>query len=135
MIKPTIGRVVWFTPSKNDAALSGSGQPLAALVTYVHSDRYVNLAVFDANGGHHGRNSAALLQDDDVGNEGGYFAQWMPYQVGQAAKHERTASRSDRELALEVLKPHYSTIGAEQFLVEVEKLAKYVEHGAEAAKA
>jgi len=88
MIKPSIGRVVWFTPSKTDAALSGSDQKLAALVTYVHSDRCVNLAVFDANGNAHGRTSATLLQDDDVGNEGGYYAEWMPYQIGQAKKHD-----------------------------------------------
>lgn len=104
MIKPSIGRVVWFTPAKNDAALSGSDQPLAAIVTYVHSDRCVNLAVFDANGGSLGRTSAALLQDEDVGNEGGYFAQWMPYQAGQATKQtEPEAAAKARTTALHML--------------------------------
>lgn len=80
MIKPSIGRIVWFTPASSDALLSGSNQPLAAIVTYVHSDRCVNLSVFDANGGMHARTSATLLQDDDVGNEAGYYAEWMPFQ-------------------------------------------------------
>lgn len=90
MIEPTIGRVVWFTPAKTDESLSGSSQPLAALVAHVHSDRCVNLAVFDANGGgSHSRTSVTLLQDDDVAPEAGYYAEWMPYQKGQAAKHEQ----------------------------------------------
>lgn len=92
MIKPSIGRVVWFTPSKTDTQLLfkvGDQQPLAGIVAYVHSDRCVNLAVFDPNGGSHSRTSVTLLQDDDVGNEGGYYAEWMPYQKGQAAKTEQ----------------------------------------------
>lgn len=93
MIKPSIGRVVWFTPSKTDADLNFSIQLLAALVTYVHSDRCVNLAVFDANGGHHARASVTLLQDDDVGNEAGYYAEWMPFQKGQAAKQEAAEAK------------------------------------------
>lgn len=88
MIKPSIGRVVWFTPGKTDSALNFSNQKLAALVTYVHSDRCVNLAVFDANGNGFSRTSVTLLQDEDVGNEGGYYAEWMPYQIGQAKKAE-----------------------------------------------
>ena len=33
-----------------------------------------------------------LLQDDDLKPEGGRFAVWMPYQIGQAAKHEAAKS-------------------------------------------
>lgn len=86
MITPTIGRVVWFTPSTSDIALKATDQKLAALVTYVWSDRCVNLAVFDANGGLHSRQSVYLIQDDESPNEGGYYAEWMPYQKQQAAK-------------------------------------------------
>lgn len=90
MIKPTIGRVVWFHPDTTDESLSGSDQPLPALVSYVHGDRCVNLAVFDANGGgSHSRTSVELLQDGDEPPEhGGMYAEWMPYQKGQAAKTE-----------------------------------------------
>lgn len=88
MISPTIGRVVWFHPSTSDALMGGSNQPLAALVTYVHGDRCVNLAAFDVNGCLYSRCSVLLLQDDDVAPENGYYAEWMPFQKGQAAKQE-----------------------------------------------
>jgi hypothetical protein len=89
MIQPTIGRVVWFTPSSNSGSEDfAPGAPLAAIVAHVHGDRMVNLAVFDANGVAHSRTSVTLLQDDDTPPEGGYFAEWMPYQKGQAAKTE-----------------------------------------------
>jgi hypothetical protein len=87
MISPTIGRVVWFQPSKSaDQPLRD--QPYAALVTYVHGDRCINVGGFDANGNHFAACSVALLQDDDETLPHGYFAQWMPYQKGQAAKTE-----------------------------------------------
>jgi hypothetical protein len=90
MIKPTPGRVVWFTPSRGidtaDFAHHDPLTPLAAIVSHVWGDRMVNLAVFDSNGKSHSRTSVMLLQDDDAKPEGGYFCSWMPYQVGQAAK-------------------------------------------------
>lgn len=92
MIKPTPGRVVWFTPST--LAVSAANfthndqtKPLAAMVCHVWGDRMVNLVVFDSNGVPHSRTSVMLLQDDDPKPENGYFCSWMPYQVGQAAKH------------------------------------------------
>lgn len=91
MISPTPGRVVWFTPSR---LAGGAGlvhhdatKPLAAMVCHVWNDRMVNLVVFDSNGDPHGKTSVQLLQDDDAKPEHGYFCSWMPYQVGQAAKH------------------------------------------------
>lgn len=84
-IEPTIGRVVWFTPAAGDPINSREGQPLAALIAYVHSDSIVNLAVFDTKGNSAGRTSVPLLQDGDERPEGG-FAEWMPYQKGQAAR-------------------------------------------------
>jgi hypothetical protein len=84
MIKPTPGRIVWFTPSTSDDTRSDKSQPLAAIVAYVWNDRLINLSVIDQHGMHHPRTSVQLLQDEDVGNEGGYFAQWMPYQKGQS---------------------------------------------------
>jgi hypothetical protein len=64
-----------------------TGQPEAAFVTYVHSDRCINVGGFDANGSPFGATSVQLLQDDDV-SRGGTTAEWMPYQKGQAAKTE-----------------------------------------------
>lgn len=84
MIQPTIGRVVWFWPYGQG---NGQDQPNAALIAYVHSDRMVNLAVFDNNGISSGRTSVPLLQDGES-NKSGQCCEWMPYQKGQAAKEE-----------------------------------------------
>jgi hypothetical protein len=91
-ILPTVGRVVWFTPSR----LAGDGRfahidgrkPLAAIVAHVFNDALVNLAVFDSNGQPHSRTSVPLVQEGEAKPEHGYFCEWMPYQVGQAAKHQ-----------------------------------------------
>jgi hypothetical protein len=81
MIKPTIGRVVWFWPPTVTAAT----QPEAALIAWVHSDTMVNLAVFDANGVAYNRTSVHLYQGG-VNRPEGDYCEWMPYQIGQAAK-------------------------------------------------
>ena len=94
MIKPTNGRVVWYTPYKNELMSpygmvtnrdeSGKVIPLAAIVCAVHGDRMVNLLVIDANGRFFPVTSRALLQDDDVANEHGGYCEWMPYQKSVA---------------------------------------------------
>jgi hypothetical protein len=91
MIVPTVGRVVWFRPPTTPIlgfAHHDPLQPCAALVTHVWGDRLVNLVVFDSNGAPFGQTSVQLLQDDDLKPEHGRFCSWMPYQVGQAKKHE-----------------------------------------------
>ena len=92
MIKPTPGRVVWFTPPA-DRAFWPPGfeyhdpkQPCSASVAYVWSDRMVNLSVLDQAGKAFNQTSVMLLQDDDLKPEAGRFASWMPYQLGQAKK-------------------------------------------------
>ncbi|WP_157651725.1 crAss001_48 related protein [Burkholderia ubonensis] len=113
MIAPTIGRVVWFQPAKpHDQPLRD--QPFAALVTYVWNDRMVNLAYFEADGTPRSATSVALLQDDDTGNVGGYYAEWMPFQKGQAAKAEKAAS---------VLAPHQQRVVDEKAELD-ERLSK-----------
>ncbi len=96
MIKPTVGRVVWYTPSRHIDVNGNTiyqfpclaGQPLAAIVACVHSDSMVNLTVFDANGESHGACSVDLIQDGQPKPDGRY-CEWMPYQKGQAAKTEQ----------------------------------------------
>ncbi len=83
MIKPTVGRVVWYWV----AGPSPQTQPLAAIVANVIDDRHVNLVVFDAEGNSHGEKNVTLLQDDENMAKAGY-CEWMPYQKGQAAKTE-----------------------------------------------
>lgn len=80
MIKPTIGRVVWFREVQEEAA-----QPKSALICFVHSDTEVNLAVFDHNGNPFSMRKVTLYQGEGPRPEG-IFAEWMPYQIGQAAK-------------------------------------------------
>lgn len=84
MIKPTVGRVVWFYKYIPEHGHKG---PLAAHVAEVHSDSMVNLMVIDSDGTPHPRTSIPLIQE---GGEKplGDFCEWMPYQKGQAAKTE-----------------------------------------------
>ena len=93
-ITPTPGRVVWYYPSKNDALQSFSsvaaGMPLAAIVAHVWNDTCINLMVIDPNGNPAPRAPVMLLQGDGD-RPGDNFAEWMPYQKGQAAKAEATA--------------------------------------------
>lgn len=92
MLKPTIGRRVWFWPngvtSTNNGPLQTvtgtEPQPLDAGVVYVWNDRLVNLDVADHYGKHHAATSVPLLQDDDPIPALGAYATWMPYQIGQA---------------------------------------------------
>ena len=83
MIKPTVGRVVWYHPSGS----TSEEQPLAAIIAHVWSDTCVNLAVFDANGAATNQTSVFLYQGD-TDRPSSCYAEWMPYQMGQAAKTE-----------------------------------------------
>jgi hypothetical protein len=71
-IKLAPGQPVWFHKDAQDPIEAGGAQPLAAIVTYVWSDRMVNLVVFDANGHSHSRTSMVLLQEGDTLPVGGY---------------------------------------------------------------
>jgi hypothetical protein len=95
LITPTVGRVVWFRP-KNTEFRGDNGNclchdgiaPLAALVAYVHSDTVVNLSVIDHAGRQFPVTSVTLVQDGDPTENLAFYAEWMPYQKGQAAKTE-----------------------------------------------
>lgn len=93
MIKPTVGRKVWYRHDKSPTSLGNnnylhpaqiSDQPMDATVVYVWDDRMVNLHVMDHYGNSFNRTSVKLLQDDDARPESGGYAEWMPYQQGQA---------------------------------------------------
>jgi len=95
MIKPTVGRMVWFWPEE---PRTDRVQPEAAIVTYVYSDNQVNLAAFSEAGVARPRLGVALLQDDQQPPKGKPYATWMPYQKGQAAKlEEAEKSQQERE--------------------------------------
>lgn len=86
MIKPTIGRVVWYYEVN-------SKEPQAAIVVCVNADNNVNLVIFHAIGFSSGRVSVFLRQEHDSIPEGEPYCEWMPYQLGQAAKTEAVEAK------------------------------------------
>lgn len=92
MIVPTPGRIVWFRPHAADRLFIGD-VPLAAMIVRVHSDTCVNLVVWDSSGNAHPRSSVWLVQDGYQAPPEGNYAEWMPYQKGQAAKAEALESQ------------------------------------------
>lgn len=91
-ITPTVGRKVWYRPSEQErvgenAMTVAPGEPLDATVVAVWNDNCVNLVIFDANGMKHVRCSAYLRQgEDSLPDWVSAYAEWMPYQIGQAKK-------------------------------------------------
>jgi hypothetical protein len=75
-MKPTVGRIVHFHPR--------TGVTHAAIITFVHSETCVNLAVFDSSGGSDGKTSVQLVAPGQPKPEFGFFCEWMPYQVEKA---------------------------------------------------
>lgn len=103
MITPTVGRKVWYRPSRSDLTgplpMSMMGnpdfnpQPLDATVLAVHGGRLVNVLVLDVYGKPFPKTSVKLLQEGDEtpkmsdGSEAYGYVEWMPYQAAQAKKH------------------------------------------------
>ncbi len=92
MIVPTIGRKVWFW----EHAPKDGEQPLDATIVYVWSARLVNLFVVDHDGRPSARTSVPLLQDADPKPAAGMYAEWMGYQLGQAARTEQAEARAGK---------------------------------------
>lgn len=100
-ITPTPGRIVWYWPAANDGIPASNINPLSAVVAAVHDDRHVNLCVFDHYGLPHSRTNVFLSQpDQERPTSREYaFAEWMPYQKGQAAKTEQLAAVVETAIA------------------------------------
>lgn len=101
VIKPTVGRRVWFRPSDKFLASNpiltqfNPEQPMDAGIVYVHHDHMVNLIVTDHVGKTLAVPSVPLLAGQYVADEdaGVYCCcEWMPYQKSQAAKTEAAAN-------------------------------------------
>lgn len=85
MIKPTVGRIVLFTPSKGDSMFqNGYNPPFAAHIAYVWSDSVVNLMVTSPEGQPEPRTSVTLVQDGEPKPEFGSYCEWMDYQKSVA---------------------------------------------------
>jgi hypothetical protein len=83
MIKPTVGRMVWFYHKGEHVNLY---QPQAAQVAYVHEDKdskLVNLSVLTPDGDAFPRMKVSLIQEGETPPEG-EFCCWMPFQQSQA---------------------------------------------------
>lgn len=102
MIKPTVGRKVYYRPStdrhdEDDEMLThvvdGVTQPLDATVIAVYADDVINLSIFDIHGHLFSRRNVKLIQEGDRAPSMGRYAEWMPYQVKQAAKDNPEAPK------------------------------------------
>jgi hypothetical protein len=88
-IRPEVNRHVnfWTQDAKAD---DSKGQPLAAIITHVSGYERVNLAVFSVEGIASNALDVLLLQPGaDKPDAGVAYAEWMPFQKGQAAKTEQ----------------------------------------------
>jgi len=99
VIKPTVGRVVWYQPEEGFASRFSNrgGQPCMAHVTYVCNDHVVNLDVVDHDGRHFPMKQVYLCGPSETCKPG--EAEWMPYQKGQAAKTEVLEKKLDYDPA------------------------------------
>lgn len=94
VIPPTVGRVVYYYRSEAERDGRRQRGPLAAVVTFVHSDRLVNLSVMTENGETFGATAVDFVQPDkaDDPKPEYRYCEWMPFQVSQAGKTEEVAA-------------------------------------------
>ena len=99
-IKPEIGRTLYYFANGclEHGHRAGADKELSAKVVAVHSERMVNLVVWDANGGSFGVTSVRLIQPGDETPErgSGMYCQWMPWQIEQAEKQARLKAAQER---------------------------------------
>jgi hypothetical protein len=95
-IVPTVGRVIWYWPGKGDPTPLTLDQPFKADVIYVHGPTAVNLEVISHEGRRFTKQSVLITDGAEPG-----FAQWMPYQKGQAARTEQAEAAAMEAGALE----------------------------------
>lgn len=93
MIKPTVGRVVYF----HQYGVDDDSEPWAAIIAHVHSDRLVNLMVVTPQGATAMRLCVELVQEGEPPKDSA-FARWMPYQIGQAARTDDLISKALGEI-------------------------------------
>ena len=85
IIKPTIGRKVWFFETPGWAEQD-------ATIIDVHGDRMVSLYVINRGGTAYTKHSVTLVQEgDDL--PVGQHCTWMPFQMGQASKSNVAISK------------------------------------------
>lgn len=78
MIEPTVGRIVWVRTGSHP-------EPLAAIITSVISNTEITVTIFDMACERHQK---LELYQGEKQIPAYPYAEWMPYQKGQAAKTE-----------------------------------------------
>lgn len=81
MPSPSIGRVVWYYPSRQHR--EEGKKPWACFITNYHSESVINVAGFSSGGSHFAANEIPLLSSSAPPADGPH-ATWMPYQEAQA---------------------------------------------------
>lgn len=129
LIKPTVGRVVWYWPSLATLTVrcmfsNDPTQPMAAHIAYVWHDRMVNLVAYDHEGNVHALPSVSLIQPGEDVPEGRDFCQWMPHQVkeqGQVitATVESTASPAVASLE-QAIREHQADVAPRVTMEDIE---------------
>ncbi len=87
IINPTVGRVMlyWPTAKERKEMPTVPGEPLAATVAGVQSEKVINVSVVDSNGNQFARTNVPVVQDgEDTYDEHTAYVTWMGYQIGQA---------------------------------------------------
>lgn len=94
LIKPTVGRVVWYYPSDEAWTLGWNMpkqyEPLAAIIAGVIDDQTVHLTVIDFHGIPRAVQDVYLAPHHVPGGTG--YATWMPYQLEQARKYKEQSN-------------------------------------------
>lgn len=96
MIKPTIGRVLWFWPSlevQQGFVVLHPEQACVAQIAYVWADDLINISANDHRGIQKAFTSVPLIQPGQSKPASGFCCEWMPFQVGQAAAQSSVAGR------------------------------------------
>lgn len=100
-IKPTVGRVLWYHPRSSEPMVRHDSQPCMALLCWPNGETAVNLLVIDHFGTPWPVQDVELIQEGDAVPTAGGYAEWMPYQQGQAKKHAAEDLGAAAENALE----------------------------------
>lgn len=97
-IQPTVGRMIWYHPDDTYPGVRpADGQPLSATIAAVNEDGTLNLGTFDAIGGAIDRQNVPLIQDVEDIPTVGQYAEWMPYQMGQAKLQVQATEQQPQE--------------------------------------
>ena len=106
-IVPTIGRKLYYYEKDSPSFINADGEsPFDATVLFVTpNSNLVNLLVVDHIGTIGSRHGVPLIQEDDPKPATGGYAQWMPFQIGQAAKDTSTQQSAANASESQTLAP------------------------------